>query len=303
MEEQTQEVQSNLATTKTQDTTNTETLTGEARKAELAKRIAEEANTETVDTTGETKDSAETQAEVTQGADTDVAQAQDTTDGQGEQESEVDKLKRTLEEKEKFNQRQATELGELRKQMLEVQRAQLPKVDPEALAEKATSDPQAAIQEVQNAERARQQFEQTEAQVYRIQTEQAVRERFQNFDELIPDMVALAKQDGATEAGLRQFQIDPFSENYANLMHYANRAEATRAIAAKEREIEELKSRTQNVTQQIDKAANAKPQMNNTEGKTATGELPPLSEAEMRGMSKEARRERLEYERKKEELY
>ncbi len=210
-------------------------------------------------------------------------------EGETEQ-SEVETLRRQLQDKESFIQRQASEIGELRK-FTSQEDADPPSPTAEENEDDFFDNPKEAVSKTVERvieERDRKQaFEVERIRLLGEETKSMVTEAVPDFKDFLDDISELAKEDGYTDENLAAFKADPFiSSDPGILISYAKRAQMKRQLSEYEREISELKKKPEEVVKRIQEAAGK----NGTTltGKTASmprGTRPEISEPQIASMS------------------
>lgn len=161
---------------------------------------------------------------------------------------ENDKLKKQVTEKEKIFQRQANELGELRKKAV---------IDKEEIREKFDLDPVEAVKIIRDAEQAENRIKQIEEDSYLSEIKGAMYNRISDFDSLLEPMTQILKDvDNLPEDAVNNFKRDPFRVASPDvLINLANRAKLMKENLALKNEIESLKTKATTVAENISRVA------------------------------------------------
>ncbi len=269
----------------TQDTDTPEAepleLSGEALDAHLEKRLSEEESPSP-------EPVAESQADANKAPASQEATTQDADKGQAtvtEQEdvgeTEVEKLLRVAADNKAFIDKQGNELGILRSRALELEKAALPKLNPEDIQERMSVDPAQTLRQIEEHNSQINEFNTRQEQTYRHQTEDAVKRAFPDIEKLLPGMVELARSEGASEDALRSFQVDPYREDLGSILGYAHRVRQSEHIASLEAELKESQTRATGVTAKIQKAAGIKPTVTDSTGTTSRDSSVTMEESQI----------------------
>lgn len=201
-------------------------------------------------------------AEQSQGTDTPVegteakpAETQAATAPQTPTEAEV--LKKQVADKEAFIQRQAAEIGELRKiavanppQTAQPQQPQVKIYTEDEINSTWYENPAKAFQMAEHNKQVQAYTQQAHISAVAKQTESTLRQLVPDIDDLKDSMAELALQDGYNPQQVAWFKQNPFvNSDPVILYQYAQRAKAIK-------EINTLKSQTmQNVAAKVEQAA------------------------------------------------
>ncbi len=183
-------------------------------------------------------------------------------------------------DKERFIQRQANELGQLRqlKAALQTRRAELAGIDPakqfiesphafrESLAESTRLEAQ--IAQVEHAEQQATQQEQHRAIQQR--NFDALQEHAPDLPDLMPDMLEFLREKGKDDPqSIAAFQANPFAFPAHNVLAIAEAVRARREMKALQAQLDAAKKQPAELLSRIESAAKSKP-MQNAAGGTAT---------------------------------
>jgi len=217
---------------------------------------------------------------------------------------EWEKVKKRVLDKETFIQKQAREIGDLRKarEQFTQEIEQLKTIRNEAW----NIDPDKA----QRAAFAIAQREGSINQINAIESSEMNRQvvtQFQpDFDTVLPDIVQLVIEDGNDMADVEKFRVNPFAENPAVLVNLAKRAMDRKAITAKDAEITALKERIAKlegkpaeVVKNIQKAMTQQKTITASSGQSGVSK-PEVHESQIANLSDKALAKMLE-ERQKQE--
>lgn len=185
--------------------------------------------------------------------------------------AEYDKLIKRIEDKEKFIQRQAQEVGARRKSEEQLQ-AEIFQLQ-QALQAKWQTEPLEA-HNIQNQIREREtELKEAETRTIQERNQTVVKNFVREPETLFDDMVELLKEDGNDADSIRRFRDNPYWENPGTLINLAKRAELTRTIKGKDTEIaslkaeiQTLKGKPQETVKKIEKALKEPSAMNNASG-------------------------------------
>jgi hypothetical protein len=212
---------------------------------------------------------------------------------------EWEKLQKRLEEKEKFIQRQAAEVGKRRKSEEQI-RSEL--LTLQTQLQERWNEPLEATQ-IQGAIREREkQLNEAELQTITEFNRNTVKTFVPEHESLIDDMVELVKEDGQPEDAIRAFRDNPYKEPPGTLINLAKRAELRRElrnkdakIASLEAELVALRKEPKEVLKKIEKTLREPSQMTNNSGQASStkqgfepNQIPHMSDAELDRLLKES---------------
>ena len=212
---------------------------------------------------------------------------------------DYEKLLKRIDEKEKFIQRQADEVGKRRKS--EEQLRQEVYALKTQLAGEGLNHVEAM--EIQNAIREREaQLSDVELRTITEFNRNTVKTFVPDAESLIDDMIELVKEDGQPEEAIRSFRDNPYKEPPGTLINLAKRAELRKElrnkdakIASLEAELSELKKEPKKVVEKIKKALEQEPLMTNKSGQASStkeqidaSQIPHLTDAELDRLIKES---------------
>ena len=183
-----------------------------------------------------------------------------------------------INDKESFIQRQANELGELRKQT---------KVDPEELRNQFDEDPVAAVNKMAAMREAEDREAELEQSLALEQNRTAVLQAMPDFDGMVGDIADLAATEGATPADIAQFKTNPYGTQAALLINMANRVKANKRIATLEAEVASQKQKAADIVGNIAKTAKTKGRLSGASKGAAEPTSKAISETQLADMSDE----------------
>jgi len=167
---------------------------------------------------------------------------------------EVARLAKQTADKEAFIQRQAAEIGGLRKQA-EILRQQLESVNPEAISEQYYENPAEAVNQVLAIREQQSRLQNIEQQAAMKENEGLTKAYVPDFDNLIDDISeTLAEMKFAPEA-IRDFKINPYETHASVLVNLAERARLSKENKALKAEIETLKKAPDLALKKVEQAA------------------------------------------------
>lgn len=200
-------------------------------------------------------------------------------------EEENQKLNKRVQDKENFIQVQSQEIGLLRKKA-----SQVP--DPAPVTdEELMNNPSESVAKMVQLELAKRREQDAVSKLSEEQVAVQVKERLHEwepeFPELIEDMAAMMKNDGASDEAIANFKTKPYT-TYQPIMIYqmAQRAKLVRRMAELEAENEKLRGRPKELIDKVNRASRAAPKVTSRTAKTQT-EAPRLSQADIDKMSYE----------------
>ena len=186
--------------------------------------------------------------------------------------SELEKLRKRVQDKEEFIQRQAREIGELRKLVREALGAETvgteqglqqkgeEGLNDEVFFEKPVEAVKKTVEQIL-AERERQI--QAEAQ-RALEVEKTVKERVPDFEKYIDEIAELAKEDGYPDEAIAAFKANPYMGSDPHvLLSYARRVEAARQLNQLKAELEKAKKAPEEFLKKIQKAASGTSTLSN----------------------------------------
>ena len=183
-----------------------------------------------------------------------------------------------INDKELFIQRQADELGELRKQT---------KIDPEELRNQFDEDPVAAVNKMAAMREAESRESELTQSIALEQNKTAVLQVVPGFDGMINDIAELATADGATSADIAQFRANPYGTQAALLVNLANRVKANKRIAALEEKLESQKQKSASIVDKIAQTAKSKGRLSGASTGSADPTSKNISDSQLSDMSDE----------------
>ena len=212
---------------------------------------------------------------------------------------EWEKTQKRLEEKEKFIQRQADEVGKRRKSEEQL-RQEVFNLKTQ-LAGDGVNHVEAM--EIQNAIRERE-AQLTESELHTITefNRNTVKSFVPETDNMLDDMAEILKEDGQVDEAIRAFRYNPYAESPGVVINLAKRAEMRKElrnkdakIASLEAELASMKQEPKKVVEKIAKALKENPQMTNKSGQASSTketisetQIPHLSDAELDRLIKES---------------
>ena len=212
---------------------------------------------------------------------------------------EWEKTQKRLEEKEKFIQRQADEVGRRRKS--EEQLRQEIYTLKTQLAGDGVNHVEAM--DIQNSIREREaQLTESELRTITEFNRNAVKTFIPEPESLLDEMVELLKEDGQMEDSIKAFRDNPYSESPGVIINLGKRAELRREsrnkdakIASLEAELASLKGQPKEVLKKIEKALKEPAQMTNNSGQASStkqdidvNQIPHMTDAELERAIKES---------------
>jgi chromosome segregation ATPase len=212
--------------------------------------------------------------------------------------SEWEKVQKRIEEKEKFIQRQAQEVGQRRKSEEQL-RAEIYALE-QRLVEKQYEPLEArAIQKELDAREA--QLGQAELSQKLEANRRAVTTYVPEPDAYLTDMAEILREDGQPEDGIRDFMQNPYENHPGLIINLAKRAEARRELRNKDAEIASLKAevaalkgKPAEVAKKIERALKQPTTMTNDSGQATSvkapidaSQIPHMTDAEIDQLIKE----------------
>ena len=212
---------------------------------------------------------------------------------------DYEKLLRRVDEKEKFIQKQADEVGKRRKSEEQLRN------EVYTLKTQLAGDGVNHVEamEIQNAIREREtQLGEAELRTITEFNRNTVKTFVQDPESLLDDMVEIVKEDGQPEEAIRAFRDNPYKEPPGTLINLAKRAELRRElrnkdarIASLEAELASSKSAPKDVVKKIEKALREPSQMSNNSGQASStkqtidaSQIPRMTDAELERLIKES---------------
>ena len=185
-----------------------------------------------------------------------------------------DKLQRRLDEKEKFINRQADEVGKRRKSEEQL-RQEVFNLRTQLSGENVNH---VEAMDIQNAIREREaQLDEAEIHTITEFNRNTVKSFVAEPESLMDEMIELAKEDGQTDESIRAFRDNIYREPPGTLINLAKRAEMRKEmrnkdaeIASLKAELESLKGKPKEVLKNIEKALREPTQMTNKSGQASS---------------------------------
>jgi len=177
----------------------------------------------------------------------------DLEEGESEPSAE-EKAAKQIKDKEEFIQRQAAELGELRKQA-EALRLQLEGVNKDDLNDRYYEDPAAAVNEVLAIRAKEAELQDLEYRAAVKQNESNTKQFVPDFDEVIDDMVEVLKEQKIDDTAIRDFRSNPYKLPPAVLVNLATSAKLSKENKALKAEIETLRKKPEEALKKVESAA------------------------------------------------
>ena len=187
---------------------------------------------------------------------------------------EWDKLQKRLDEKEKFINRQADEVGKRRKSEEQL-RQEVFNLRTQLSGENVNH---VEAMDIQNAIREREaQLDEAEIHTITEFNRNTVKSFVAEPESLMDEMIELAKEDGQTDESIRAFRDNIYREPPGTLINLAKRAEMRKEmrnkdaeIASLKAELESLKGKPKEVLKNIEKALREPTQMTNKSGQASS---------------------------------
>ena len=207
--------------------------------------------------------------------------------------AEHEKMKRQIEEKEKFIQRQSKEVGQRRKSEEQL-RAEIFSLE-QRLAD-AQYDPVATRQIHKELDSRERQLDEISVNSQIEANKAAVTTFVAEPETYLDDIVELLREDGQPDEEIREFRNNPFSVHPGIVINLAKRAEAVRnmrnkdaEIASLKAEVAALKAEPKKVVKKIEETLKQPQTMTNASGQGTSvkseidvSQIPYLSDAELK---------------------
>ena len=181
----------------------------------------------------------------------------------GTKDEEIATLKEQLEEKERFNQHQGNELGDLRKQVAEKEAAKPQQTEAELNAAhdvNPVATTKALIESAKVEERTRISEERNRVLAQTEVTKRAVESALPEFTGMRDEVAALAEKDGYSEEQIAAFKSNPYeSSDQGILINLGKRVELQRQLDAAEKKNKDIEQDPDEVAKKIEAAAKKKP--------------------------------------------
>jgi hypothetical protein len=203
-------------------------------------------------------------------------------------ETDIEKLRKQVDDKESMIQRQAQEIGKLRKQPPPPQELELTAEEEEQVNNlyyespvKAMALNQKLLQQKREAV-ATYQAEQNEQQM--AETKEAVNGIVPNINEMTDDMVAVLRKEGTKEEHIESFRANPYQVHPGALINLAKRAQAEKKVAALEKENADLRQKLGDFPKKVKAATNSTILTGNI-ASTTKGDKAKLDESQLTKVS------------------
>lgn len=168
--------------------------------------------------------------------------------------TELENVKEHSDEQEQFIKRQATEIGDLRKEKTEKFdrefKERLPGENVDAIREVVKFE-ESIREEERDLERKGKERAQKEAQVF-------VRSKISNIDNLLPEMAAILKDEGVKPEMVDNFLRNPWESATDFIITLARRTESVIENRELKKQIEELEKKQEDVIDKIEEASKKK---------------------------------------------
>lgn len=182
-------------------------------------------------------------------------------------EERLQSLEKQLDDKQSMIDRQGNEIGMLRKGA-EMQKNEAIVPSSDEWREKFDEDPVAAMKEW-DAYKEQEALQQEAAFEYEnLGRRQYIESKIPNFNELLDEMVEIAKADGVPDAALRSFRDNPYAD-ISSSIGLANRVMLQRQNARLQQELDKSKGESDRRLDEVEKAANASTHINGKSGQDA----------------------------------
>lgn len=179
------------------------------------------------------------------------AEAQEEEAAAAEEDQHNEKLEKQVKDKEEFIQRQASEIGALRKQILDMQAA-MPETPEESLY---YSDPAEAVNQVLKQREQAAYIENLNHAVAVKENELTVKTIVPDIDDLIDSIADTALKDGATQETVRAFKNRPYNAPPDLVIQLAKRVKAEKEVETLKARIAELEKKPDDVLKKVEAAA------------------------------------------------
>lgn len=154
-------------------------------------------------------------------------------------ESEVIKRDTRLTQQEKFIQARNNEVGGLRQQLDLIK--SMPTYTTEQIQDLAITDPDAAVQALQQKVSNDSEAQRIEARIRTVELDRTLREHHPDIEEIFPELVKLVDEDNPGTGLASQFASNPFMFGLATVHNLAHRAKTNLKLASLEAQVELLK--------------------------------------------------------------
>jgi DNA repair exonuclease SbcCD ATPase subunit len=161
------------------------------------------------------------------------------------------RLEKQVKDKEEFIQRQAQEIGQLRKVLEDIQRNIPQNPDEQAYYE----NPQMAVEQVIRQREMLAYQARVQEQLAEKENETTIKTQVPDIESMIDDIAALALKDGAAPEIVRQFKSRPYAAIPDLVVQLANRVKAERRISELEKELNTLRKKPEDVLRRVEEAA------------------------------------------------
>ncbi len=160
--------------------------------------------------------------------------------------------------------RQGNELGVLRQRAAELR--QHKKMSQEEYDELHERDPREAERRDREDEHIREAADKAEIEALRAEGRLLVERRVPDLQKIMPEIKALAKRDGATDAELESFETNPYLNDPHQTVAYATEARHQLRIQALETELELSKRESGSVADKVAEAADKPKRLSGASG-------------------------------------
>ena len=183
-----------------------------------------------------------------------------------------------ITDKESFIQRQANELGELRK---------LTQVDPDTLRNQFDEDPVAAVNKMQAMKEAENRELELTQSIAAEQNKAAVLQAVPEFSGMVDAIAELATADGVPQSDVALFKVNPYTTPSSMLINLANRVKANQRITKLEAELASQKKRSTEIVGKIEQTAKSTNRLSGASTGVADPSSKVISDAQLTSMTDE----------------
>lgn len=172
------------------------------------------------------------------------------------------KLEKRLRDKDEFIEKRNAEVGLLRKQARERELASIPD-DVDVNSEEFMLDPKSAVDKILEAKKKKEEIlnQERSEQIKQLeeQTKTLLKQVDPEFEDTVPSIIDVLKQDQAPQHIIDQFQSQPYRTfNPAVVLQLIHRAKLSNRVKELEAELAKAKSRPAQIVDNINKHGSAK---------------------------------------------
>lgn len=175
---------------------------------------------------------------------------------------ELGKLRKQVEDKEHFIQKQSVEIGN-RRQQEKVLESRLEEQN-KAIEDNWIDKPLEASKAMTSAQETERKLADLKNEGIVDQNKEIILQSMPDIKDMFGDIATLALQDGIPQSKVNKFKANPYGEDPVSILNYARRVKMNSQISELTKEVGKLKGKPEAVVKNIEKALSKTPEI--TEG-------------------------------------